>query len=99
MASSDSTLYAWRRGKGPDAEEVIFGTNCHNLSNKPLKISESPFFFFLEVFLKQNNETTGSRWAKPCPENRGKVPAETRRADTGMLYWATCGVPNSHMKY
>lgn len=43
VASSDSTLCAWRRGRGPDAEEVIFGTNCHNLSNKPLKISESPF--------------------------------------------------------
>lgn len=36
--------------------------------------------------------------AKAYPESRGKVSAETGSADTGMLDWATCGVPNSHMK-
>lgn len=46
----------------------------------------------------QNNETTGSRWTKACPESRGKVPAETGRANTGMLCWAACGVPNFHVK-
>lgn len=33
MASSDSTLHALRRGKRPEAEELIGGTNRHNLSN------------------------------------------------------------------
>lgn len=37
--ASDSTLSTLRRGEGPEAEELIVGTNGHNLSKQKLNIS------------------------------------------------------------
>lgn len=39
--------------KGPEAEEVVFGKNGHNLSNKQLKISELPSSFSESRTMKQ----------------------------------------------